>query len=706
MASLLFGVETEYALASLSEKRELDREQLVRQLMGLANKQLAHLPDMNSSCGMFLSNASRFYLDCGLHPEIAGPECNDPRQAWRYVEAGHRIIENLIASLDPKSVHGAEVLCFRNNVDYSGTHATWGCHESYLHRLPMEQLQPQLIAFLVSRLVLAGAGGFNPQAGGLEFSLAPRMSYFQRLIAGSSTHERGIWHTKSESLCAGYGRLHILCGESLCSQTAGVLKIGATALAVALADAGFEPGSALQLADPLGALRLVARDTTCAEKLSLRDGSALTAIEIQRRYLEQAMAHLDDGVLPEWAGDVCRLWEATLDNLEAGNGAAAQTLDWRIKLALYANQARSLGIRWEDLPALNRAVEEADRALAEGTGSNQPASLESLLRAKNTLPKKLDAAEAQLESARLTWDDVRNLFENRKKLFEIDMRFGQLGPGGIFNTLDRAGVLSHRVDGVGDVEAAIAEPPASGRARIRGEVIRRLSGTPNARCDWQQIVQVDAGQVLDLTDPFVDQELWQPIASVDLDRARMFEMPGLVVSDFGSGETAHPDPFWQRSQAYSCYERGEYAAAEELLRGCVAEGFEPASTHCHLARVMVMLDREAEARAEIDLAWAARDNACGYVLPRVLFFQCLFAMLDGRGIADLVGQIKAMLNAQGAHLSWTILPVLNHLRSRLGRRNHRFLKALAAALSDSGELPALEQFPQWREAGIPANPAA
>jgi len=86
----------------------------------------------------------------------------------------------------------------------------------------------------------------------------------------------------------------VLCGESLCSETSNFLKVGTTALIVALADAGFTPGIDVQPNDPLAALQSVAGDVTCRKPLRMADGRSLTAIEIQRHYLEQVEAHLGD----------------------------------------------------------------------------------------------------------------------------------------------------------------------------------------------------------------------------------------------------------------------------------------------------------------------------------------------------------------------------------------------------------------------------
>jgi hypothetical protein len=109
-----------------------------------------------------------------------------------------------------------------------------------------------------------------------------------------------------------------------------------------------------------------------------------------------------------------------------------------------------------------------------------------------------------------------------------------------------------------------------------------------------------------------------------------------------------------------------------------------------------MIDRVEEARQEIDQAWATREKVPAYVLPRILFFQCAFAFLDAADTTTVVGQIKAALRASDTHMEWTIQPVLDHLRSRLGETNYQFLKALAEALNDATAIPHLDEYPLWR----------
>ncbi len=361
----LFGVETEYALSAINGGTAIPREGVLRAMMEAARKQLVHLPDLCSG-GMFLQNGSRFYVDCGQHPELATPECTDPWSVVRYLQAGHNIIADLARAVESQYPSGTEVMCFRNNVDYGGTRSTWGSHESYLHRMNPADLPAQIVSHLVSRIIYTGAGGFNPLSSGLEFTLSPRVAHIGRVVSGDSTADRGIFHTKNEPLGRQeYGRLHIICGESLCSETAMFLRVGATALVVAMAEAGLNPGGDVRLDAPLDAMRTFAADTACKKEVRLKNWQRMTAIDIQRHYLNLAEAHAHEKYMPEWAGEVCRVWRDILDRLSDDPRSTGRILDWCIKLALYTDQAAKLGLRLERLAFWNGMVNRLDAALAE-----------------------------------------------------------------------------------------------------------------------------------------------------------------------------------------------------------------------------------------------------------------------------------------------------------------------------------------------------
>jgi len=500
----LFGVESEYAIAS-SGGHAVDQEELARRFMQAARRGLVHLKDATCSSGIFLENGSRLYIDTGFHPEMATPECTTPFQLVRYIKAGERILTGLTAHVQKEVGDATEVICTRCNVDYSGSGSTWGCHESYLHR-GSSSLAEQLIPHLTTRLVYTGAGGFNPLATGPEFCVAPRLMHIGAVVSADSTRNRGIFHTKNEPLCdGGYHRLHILCGESLCSETSAVLKTGATAMVAALAEEDRDLAAPVRLADPLEALCSIAGDVTCTGQLRLHAGGHATALEIQTYFLARAERALR--TLPPWAYPICRLWRETLVRLEGAPDSVSTTLDWAIKHRLFRDHAARRGLAYEHFPLLNAQLRRLVTALGSVHSPRPDASFIALLGPDGPIPEESVRIAEELKPHGLTWNDLERFFSLRAELYQIDNRFGQLGPRGIFGHLEGCGVLEHKVPGVGAIEEAMCNPPAVGRARIRGEAVRRLAGQVKAECTWHVVAAGD-GSVLDLRDPFSLKAVW------------------------------------------------------------------------------------------------------------------------------------------------------------------------------------------------------
>jgi len=510
VSARMLGVESEYALVGLTRRHKaVDREQLLSEFVRLAREQAPHARGCAMG-DMYLANGARFYVDCGHHPEFTTPECTNPWDIVRYVLAGEHILAGLCARLPDAIPEMGEAGLYRCNVDYSGSGSTWGCHESYLHRADPALLPPQIIPHLVSRVIYSGAGGFDPRSPSIEFALSPRAFHIQRTVSSESTVNRGIFHTKDEPLCrGGYHRLHLLCGESLCSEIASWLKVGTTALVVAMVEGGLRPGDGIELRAPLEALRTFATDTTCRAGAEMSDRRRISAIAIQRHYLALAEANLGHGSMPPWSAEVCRRWREMLDRLQADPGSLSRTLDWAIKLELYRNHARRRGCDWDSFPSWTHVVEKIVAELRNTEYNGIPVRVEFLLGPDSPIRDTIRRLGPYLRRRSLTWDGLRPFVDLRQELFEIDFKFGQLGPQGIFTALDRAGVLAHRVPGVDNIEHATSHPPAEGRARLRGEVIRRLSGKPRVRCDWQRVWDGAGRRVLDLSDPFATEERWE-----------------------------------------------------------------------------------------------------------------------------------------------------------------------------------------------------
>ena len=508
MGERLFGMETEYAVTSRAGRADDSvRHSLAWQLMAVARRVLPHISDFGE--GMFLQNGSRFYIDSGYHPELSTPECVHPTDVVRYILAGERIIEDLAAKVEAANPADAMDV-FKSNVDYSGTGATWGCHESYMHTMLPTQLSDQIIPHLVSRVIYTGAGGFDSVNPGLSFTLSPRVAHLENVMSDQSTSARGIFHTKDESLSAtGYHRLHLICGESLSSQTAMWLKVATTALVVAMAESGIRFNQKVTLSAPLTALKEFARDPLCKTRALVSGGVWMTAIEIQRFYLEQAESNLRARFMPDWAEEACRRWRAILDRLEMGYEGVNTTLDWAIKLTLYKDFVARSGFAWESLPCWTRIHKHLYAAMGYPADLGDSLSAAMVLDESGLFGETVETLELFMRKHALQWRDLDGFLRLRRQLFEIDTRMGQLGARGIFSKLSRSGALTHAIRDIGNLQNFVSTPPPSGRARVRGEFVRHIGAERESyACDWQGIWDRQRKRLLDLSDPFTSTAKW------------------------------------------------------------------------------------------------------------------------------------------------------------------------------------------------------
>lgn len=516
MAHPLFGLETEYAFSALDTDGEpVERMEVLNTMFQLAEKSVPSLP-AGRGHGLFLGNGMRAYVDAGHHVELCTGECTHPGEVVRYVEAGDRILTKLAADVIAAGSDVGRILFSRSNVDYGGTGATWGCHESFNHRTDPALLPREILPHLVSRILFTGAGGFDSLSSGVRFMLSPRVAHLQHDISGDSVGQRGIYHTKDEPLCRdGSHRLHIICGESTCSRITGWLKIGTTALVVAMIDAGLAPGAEMELASALNAMHRFADDPSCTATVQTRAGRTVTAVDIQRHYLEQAEAHVGARFMPEWAGEVCAVWRETLETLERSPAAMSKRLEWPIKFALFNRHASRRGFDWPTVELWTTAAERLSHALVQsGCPPMRMRGEAALNRKVSPVPETIAALGEKLQAQGLSWDGFRGFLDLKKELFAIDVRYSELGEEGVFQALRRAGMVQDDAPGVTDVEDATVVPPPVGRARLRGETIRSIWEDGKARgcfADWASIVDRVGKRRLDLRDPFAQEARWEEV---------------------------------------------------------------------------------------------------------------------------------------------------------------------------------------------------
>jgi proteasome accessory factor A len=280
------------------------------------------------------------HLECCL-PEVLG--------AHEHVAAWHamlRIARQALFDASARLPEGQTLHVLVNNSDGKGN--SYGSHLDFLvTRRAWENLFARrmhyllyLAAFQVSSIIYTGQGKVGSENGrpAVPFQLSQRADFFEMLVGEQTTYRRPIVNARDESLCgraANLARLHcIFFDNSLCHGSA-LLKVGTMQMMLALIEAE-RVDAKLILEDPVAAVHVWSHDPGLAETMPMLAGSALTAIELQRLFLEEAKrfeaARGFEGVVPR-AGEILALWEDTLDKLAARDLAAlVPRLDWVLKL--------------------------------------------------------------------------------------------------------------------------------------------------------------------------------------------------------------------------------------------------------------------------------------------------------------------------------------------------------------------------------------
>jgi proteasome accessory factor A len=484
MRNRLTGIETEYA-CTIRDGGEWSQDAGL--LIEAAKRRLPHMAAGDG--GIFLSNGGRFYIDAGCHPEFSTPEVASPWDASRFIKAGDRVVLDSANDMMRENP-SLQVTLNRGGFCYAEGSASWACHESICHQVDdRDLLRQQLVPHLVSRQIFTGGGGFDNRSPGLEFMISPRVAHIRRRVGHASQSQRPIYHTKEEPLCDGFSRLHIICGETVCSELSQWLKSATTVLVVALIEIGACPIGLLDGVSELAAMRRISKDESLKQRTSLRKRTSLTAIQIQRSYLAAVESRRNDPRMPDWTGEACEKWRDVLDQLETGSlDAVATRLDWAIKLKLYRSFCEDEGIPWNDLGAWNWVAGVVHKA-----GGVERIS-----------PSDREAIDTYLEKRQLDWSGFPTFLATRQKLFELDTRFGQLGDG-LFDSLVAAGVLDQHVEGVDHIEDAVKSPPTGvTRARVRGKLILELQSKRDSFvCQWNGIY--DERKRFEFGDPYCDQ---------------------------------------------------------------------------------------------------------------------------------------------------------------------------------------------------------
>jgi proteasome accessory factor PafA2 len=287
---------------------------------------------------VILTNGARLYVD-HAHPEYSAPEVTNPLDAVLWDKAGELVMAE--AARRASSVPGAQQInLYKNNTDNKG--ASYGTHENYLmsRDTPFSDIVTHLTPFFVTRQVISGAGrvGLGQDGSGSGFQLSQRADFFEVEVGLETTLKRPIINTRDEPHADAdrYRRLHVIIGDANLSETSTYLKLGTTALVLAMIEAKYLTPD-LAIADPVAELKEVSHDPTLTRRVRLRDGRHLTALDVQWAYYERARAYCDreyGADVDETTADVLRRWEDILTRLGDDPMRCADELDWVAKLRL------------------------------------------------------------------------------------------------------------------------------------------------------------------------------------------------------------------------------------------------------------------------------------------------------------------------------------------------------------------------------------
>jgi proteasome accessory factor A len=221
-----------------------------------------------------------------------------------------------------------------------------------------------------------------------------------------------------------YRRLHVIIGDANLSEISTYLKLGTTALVLAMIEEQFLTVD-LTVDLPVATLRAMSHDPSLRYLLTLRDGRKMTGVQLQMEYLEHAQKFVQERYgedVDDVTADVLARWESVLTRLEVDPMQCARELDWVAKLEVLE------GYRTRD---------------------------------------NLDWSHSRLQLVDLQYSDVRP-------------------EKGLYNRLVSMGHIERLVD-EDDVTRAMTSPPLDTRAYFRGRCMAKYADDV-AAASWDSVI--------------------------------------------------------------------------------------------------------------------------------------------------------------------------------------------------------------------------
>lgn len=331
MQRRIYGLENEYGITcTVDGARRLSPDEVARYLF-------RRVVSWGRSSNVFLVNGARLYLDVGSHPEYATPECDSVIDVITHDKAGERILEQLAVSAEDRlreeGIDG-DVFLFKNNTDSANN--SYGCHENYMtvRNDDLSSYDEVIIPFLVSRQIWAGAGKiFENPRGGAGFCISQRAAHIWEGVSSATTRSRPIINSRDEPHADAerYRRLHVIVGDSNMSEYAGFLKVGACGFLLRMLEEPNVVFRDMTLENPTRAIREISNDLTCRRTVRLASGREMSALDIQREFLDRALRFAERRDTTPEEDQILAMWEHVLDGIEKDPLSLHRECDWVAK---------------------------------------------------------------------------------------------------------------------------------------------------------------------------------------------------------------------------------------------------------------------------------------------------------------------------------------------------------------------------------------
>ena len=188
-----------------------------------------------------LTNGARYYVD-HAHPELSTPECGDARSVVRFDRSAEVILQRSMDAArrllpaGPGDRRLQEQLRRQGQLVRDATRTT-----SWTGRCRSPASSSTSRPHFITRQIFCGAGKVGSEAPGLTtaevpFQLSQRADFFEEEVGLETTLKRPIVNTRDEPHADAqrYRRLHVIIGDANLSEVATFLKVGTTAIVLAM----------------------------------------------------------------------------------------------------------------------------------------------------------------------------------------------------------------------------------------------------------------------------------------------------------------------------------------------------------------------------------------------------------------------------------------------------------------------------------------